>query len=252
MTQNGFNGNENGAALHGMAPLTNVSLCSTAMLRATERPIHLPGLVCFYGPAGWGKSKAAAYVTNTQDAYYIQCMESWTRKAVLHNILHVMGIPPRKTIYEMVDQICEQLASSGRPLIVDEFDHLVKRDAVEMIRDIYEGSLAAILLIGEELLPDKLSRWERFHSRVLDWIPAQPADFDDCQELAKLYAPEISIGESLLRKIHKLSDGSARRIVTNIELVRKEAVDTGQAEISIGQFDERKVFTGKAPARRLY
>ncbi len=36
------------------APLANVSLCGIALSRAMERPSHLPGMVCFYGPSGWG------------------------------------------------------------------------------------------------------------------------------------------------------------------------------------------------------
>ena len=43
------------------APLKNVALCTRLLEQAINRPAHLPGLVCFYGPSGWGKSFAAAY-----------------------------------------------------------------------------------------------------------------------------------------------------------------------------------------------
>ncbi|WP_207214001.1 hypothetical protein [Solidesulfovibrio carbinolicus] len=58
----------------------------------------------------------------------------------------------------------------GRPLIIDEMDHVVERNAVELVRDLYEASRAAILLIGEKALPGKLAQWERFHGRILDWV----------------------------------------------------------------------------------
>ena len=234
-----------------IAPLTNVSLCSKALLRAVDRPSHLPGFVCFYGPSGWGKSTAAAYAANTQDAYYIQCLSSWTRKAVLTAILREMGITPAKTLYEMVEQVCRQLAQSMKPLIIDELDHLVTKGAVELIRDIYEGSGAAILLIGEERLPEKLKRWERFHGRVLDWVPAQPSDFDDCRHLARLYCREVEIKEDLLVAIHKVCKGSARRIIVNLELVQVEAGNMGMASIDLAEWGQRKFFTGDAPARRI-
>lgn len=232
------------------APLTNVSLCYKAMGRAMDRPGHLPGLVCFYGPSGWGKSSAAAYTNNKLDAYYIQCQSSWSRKAVLMAILNEMGIPAAPTLYEMSDQVCRQLATSGRPLIIDELDHLVAKGSVEIIRDIYEGSEAAIMLIGEENLPKKLERWERFHGRVLDWVQAQPADLEDCCHLANLYCRRVTIADDLLAAIHRASGGSARRICVNLERVQDEAIDLGLSAIGIKDWGERGFYTGEAPVRR--
>lgn len=234
-----------------VAPLTNVSLCSKAMMRAVDRPLHLPGFVCFYGPSGWGKSTAAIYVQNTQDAYLTQCQESWTRKAVLQDILFQMGITPKKTLYEMVDQVCRQLADSQRPLIIDELDHPVKKGFVELIRDIHDGSQAAILLIGEERLPEKLERWERFHGRVLDWIPAQPADMDDCRHLANLYCREVSIGDDLLQAINAACKGSARRIVVNLDRVQSVAGERGFTEMNLTDWGTRTFWTGKPPVRSV-
>ncbi len=232
------------------APLTNVSLCSKAMMRAVDRPLHLPGFVCFYGPSGWGKTTAATYVQNTQDAYLIQCQSGWTRKAVLLEILFQMGIDPAKTLYEMMNQVCNQLADSMFPLIIDEMDHLVKKGLVELIRDIHDGSQAAILLIGEERLPQKLKKWERFHGRVLDWVPAQPADLDDCRHLADLYCREVTITDDLLQAMYTVCKGSARRIIVNIELIRTEAKNIGLADISLAEWGKRQFFTGEAPVRR--
>ncbi|MCG9087420.1 AAA family ATPase, partial [Laribacter hongkongensis] len=91
-----------------------------------------------------------------------------------------MSIKPCGTIPALLDQICEQLAASQRPLIIDEFDFALRSDSmVELVRDIYEGSQGTILLIGEEQLPQRLKRWERFHSRVMAWIPALPVSLED-------------------------------------------------------------------------
>lgn len=233
------------------APLANVSLCYRTLGRAIDRPTHLPGLVCFYGPSGFGKSTAATYTALKHRAYYIECKSTWTRKAVLTAILQVMGVEPAKTNYEMADQVCEQLASSERPLIVDEMDHIVAKGAVEVLRDIYEGSGAAILIIGEERLPMKLKRWERFHGRILDWVPAQPADLEDCGHLAKLYCPDVEIEEGLLQKINTVSRGSVRRVCVNLELVQNEALGLGIVAIGLKEWGNRELYTGEAPARRL-
>lgn len=248
-----FNNQENGA-LGSTAPITNVALCSKALLRAVERPAHLPGFVCFYGPSGWGKSMAAAYVANDRrnnEAYYIQCQKNWPQKAFLQNLLKVMGILPEKTIYDMAEQVCEQLANSQMPLIIDEMDHIVNKGYVELIRDIYEGSLAPILIIGEEGLPSKLRKWERFHGRVLDWVPAQPADFDDCKHLARLYCKRVVIKEDLLRKVLTVCKGSTRRIAVNLSNIEEEICSTGLSEVGLKDWGKRPFYTGDAPNRRV-
>lgn len=242
---------QNHGIVNTTAPLANVGLCVKALQRALERPSHLPGMVCLYGPSGWGKSTAAAYTANRHRAHYIECRSTWTRKSTLLAILHEMGVAAPKTVSAMTDAICEQLALSGRPLIVDEMDHLVEKKSVEIIRDLYEGSGAAILLIGEERLPKKLERWERFHGRILDFIPAQPADLHDTTQLAKLYCRQITIAEDLLAEIHKTSAGSVRRICVNLERIQEEALAQGLDRIDRATWGKRTLFTGQVAARRV-
>jgi DNA transposition AAA+ family ATPase len=241
----------NGNGFNTVAPLTNIGLCAGALRRASSRADHLPGMVVFYGPSGWGKSTAAAYAANKQRAYYIECKSTWTKKATLAAILQEIGIPAPKTIYEMTDAISEQLAKSGRPLIIDEMDHLADKAAVEIVRDLYEGSGAAILLIGEERLPKKLEKWERFHGRILDFVPAQPSTLEDARHLSRMYCKGVTIADDLLEKIHKLSNGSARRICVNLERVFQEAAGSGMDSIDLAQWGKRELFTGFAPARRV-
>nr|WP_249123784.1 ATP-binding protein [Pseudomonas aeruginosa] len=90
----------------------------------------------------------------------------------------------------MADQIAEELAASGRPLIIDEMDHLVAAGQVELIRDLYESSQASILLIGEEMLPTKLKKYERFHGRVLSWVPPSQCPWRTPATWRRSTAPE--------------------------------------------------------------
>ena len=71
--------------LLGKAPLVNVSLCVATLERAMNRPAHLPGIVTFTGPSGYGKSTAAAIAANRFEAVYVQAKSSWTRKAAWRN-----------------------------------------------------------------------------------------------------------------------------------------------------------------------
>jgi len=235
----------------GKAPLHNVSLCLGVLKKAMNRPRHLPGLVVFYGPSGFGKSTAAAVTVTQTGAYYVQAQSSWTRRAFFLSMLKVMGIVPAKTLYEMGEQIATQLVTSGRALIIDEADHLVNKGIIEAVRDIYEAALAPVMLIGEENLPGSLKRWERFHGRILDFTPAQPADFDDALALRAMYANKVAVADDLLALVHKASGGSVRRICVNLELIQGVALKEGKTEMGLAVWNGRALFTGEAPARRV-
>lgn len=232
-----------------IAPLTNVALCSRALEAAINRPAHLPGIVAFYGYSGIGKSVSAAYAANSHRAYYVEVKRTWTGKALLQNILKEMGIKPAKVMYNMSDQISEQLALSGRPLIIDEMDHIVARNYVEIVRDIYGSSEAPILIIGEENLENNLRSYERFHNRILDWVPAQPASLSDIQQLVSLYCSDVQIADDLLASIQTQCKGGIRRVCVNLERVRQFALTEGLDEVDLAAWGKRALFTGVAPVR---
>lgn len=235
-----------------IAPLRNVALATSAMQRAVDRPLHLPGMVTFSGPSGFGKSMAAAYVANKFRAFYVECKSTWTRKAILDAILREMGKVPAKTIAAMTDQIADELVISGRPLIIDEMDHVVDKRAVEVIRDIYEGSKAPILLIGEELLPTKLAQWERFHGRILTWTQAEPVSMADAAHLRGLYCRHVTVGDDLLAMLLEAAHGSARRVCVNLELIQSEALSDGVATADRAWWGSRTLHTGQPPKRRAF
>ncbi len=239
------------ATMETTAPLQNVGICLAAVDRAMNRPRHLPGMVVLHGPSGWGKSTSAAVAANAHRAYYVEARSTWTRKSMLAAMLKEMGIKPGGTIPEMADQVAEQLVLSSRPLIVDEMDYVVERNLTQLIRDIYDASRAAILLIGEEELPTKLQRWERFHGRILSWVAAQPASLDDAAELARFWVPSVRMGADLLQHIHELSKGSARRICVNLELAREKAAEQGLDTVGLADLDGVQFYTGEPKRRKI-
>lgn len=237
--------------LPNIAPLKNVGLLRRSMEHLTKRSPNLPGIGVFFGTAGLGKSNACASAASAYRAVYIELRSHFTKKSFLLAVLAEMGIKPERTTSEMVDQICQELMLSKRPLILDEGDYLVKRNLLELVRDIYEGSGAAILLVGEERFPMALKRAsERFYDRVLEWTPAELADLEDARKLAKLYAPDVEIRDDLLDDILKASRGVARRIAVNIENVRQEAKKAGKHAIDAKLWNGKAFYTGDAPVRR--
>jgi len=222
--------------VNSIAPLRNVGLLMGQIKVLTGRMEGEPGLGCFYGPSGYGKSFAKIFVANHHRAYHVQCDDTWTRKVLCHEILLVMGIAPAGTIPDMVKQIAEQLTLSGRPLIIDEADFLVKKSLIEAIRAIYERSLTPIILIGEAGLPAALERWERVYSRVLTWTQAEPATIADASQLAKVYCRDLEIASDLLAALFEKCNGSARRIVSGLSSIRQQALILGVKKIAAADF----------------
>ena len=242
--------NEN---LHGTAPLQNLAVLEGLLFRSQSRPDHLPGIVTFSGPSGFGKSTAAAYVSAKHNAAYMEFRSFWTKKSFLEAFCQQLGLPKHGTMASMADLISEELALSQRPVIYDEFDYCVMRDGlVELVRDIYEQSKSPVLLIGEENLPHKLQKWERFDGRILARGQAKPANLADARALNTHYEPSFVTEDDLLQEILKVSRGSIRRIVTNLHDVRHFANGEGLKRVGKKEWGNRPLQKSTAPAARSF
>lgn len=235
------------------AEITNLSLVKVAMQRLTNRLNGLPALGVLYGASGYGKTTATVAVANATQSYYVQIRSAWSKKILLEKICIEMGLPIAKNTATCLDAICEQLAASQRPLILDEADYLVtKAGMVELVRDIYEGSQSPILLVGEEQLPNKLKKFERFHGRVLSWIPAQPVSLADAEILAKTYCPELQIDTDLLKYLVEIAHGSVRRVTVNLVNLQEAMAVTGSDHASLAsvkQMQDFEFYKGEIPKR---
>lgn len=233
-----------------IVPLTNVGLLATSIERAMRRPADLTGLVVMYGPSGYGKSIAAAFAATKHRAYYVECRDTWTKKAFLQAILRDMAISPARTLSEMVDQIAEQLTRSGRPLLVDDAQYLLDKAAANVITDLINASQGTIVLIGEERVPSSLAKLERLHNRVLEWVPAQPSTLDDLRDLASTNYPHLILTDELLEDLRSKTKGCLRRVAVNLYRVHTEAQAIGTDVVDLATWGNRGWFTGEAPARR--
>lgn len=233
-----------------IANIHNIGLVAAAVEKLVSRSNGLPGLAAIYGPSGWGKSTALLAASNTCRAYYVQLLSTWDCKTILEKILTEMSIRPAGNKSQLLDQVSQQLAASGRPLILDEFDRCLKSVAkVEMVRDIYEASQSPVIIAGEELLPMKLAKWETFHSRVLSWIPAQPVSLSDARAVAPIYCP-VPVADDWLQMVIDVAAGSVRRVVVNLSNAADEAAIEGWRSIDREVWGQRPIYMGEAPARR--
>ena len=232
-----------------IAPTSNIGLVHTIMEQLTARASGLPGIGTFYGRSGLGKSFGASYASHPAgfNGIYVSCRSFETKKSLAEQVCKAIGITPKGNIPSIVDAIVEVLSIGARPLIVDEVDYIVDSRTLELIRDIHDASGAAILLIGEEHLPAKLKRHERFDNRVLIWQPAVSCSMADFDLLAKQYALEIHIATELKKRVLAETHGVTRRVVVNLENIKRWCDRKGTKEAP----DDCDVdlYTGRAPGR---
>lgn len=235
---------------HTTAPLKNVAAFTEVVQRVISSQDPLPRMATFHGHSGYGKTKAAVYAANIFKAYYIEAGDSWSKHDFCDALLCEMGIQSKGTIGKKISKIIESLVINDRPLIIDEFDYLVAKKCDDLVREIHDKSGAAIILIGEELLPQKLEGNERFHNRILDFVAAQPADREDITHLSRIYCTGVEIDDALIKRLHTVSQGRVRRICVSLHRIKEFADLNDLKTVTLESFGEDRLATGLSPARR--
>ena len=94
-----------------VAPLRNVAALLELVDRVQSRAASLPGMACFYGPSGYGKTTAATFAENRFQAVRVEMKSTWSPRKLCETISLEMGQSPARTVCDMVDAICTQLAA---------------------------------------------------------------------------------------------------------------------------------------------
>lgn len=235
---------------NSVAPLANVARLQELITRCTGRAHGLPGMGTFYGRAGLGKTTAGVYATNRLDAVHVEALPFGGVRKLLDMIVSELGLRPTRTVPQLFDQAAEHLARSGRPLLIDEADHILSDKLIETVRRLHDVTGVAVILMGEELLPTRLERWERVHSRMLSWVGAEAATINDVGHLIPIYAAGIEIEEDLRIRVLQASRGSIRNVSTNLAAIREFAAVYDLNRIGSDRWGDRPFHTGDAPAPR--
>lgn len=235
----------------GHAPLTNMALMLQTLMdcRESENPSARMGV--FHGPSGYGKTVAAGFASARTLAIYVQAQRVWTQKTLLETIAEELGIAKiERSAPKIFRQVIDQLNFAPVDIIIDEMDYLAEKGLVEFIRDIHDATRIAILMVGEEALPSKLKRWERFDNRILVTTAAQPASVEDALKLRDHYCHRIQIADDLAELFRARCRGITRRIVNNLQAAQRAAAAEGVSEIDAAWWGNRPIATGEVQVRR--
>jgi len=236
----------------GHAQLTNMSLALRTLLDCKDGGPGDPRMGVFYSFSGYGKTIAGAFTAARTGASYVLAQSVWSQRTLLEAIAEELGITRMdKTAPKLLRQIVDHLNYDPRDLIIDEFDHLVNKRSIEIIRDIHDATGIAIMLIGEEALLSKLKEWERFDNRIAVATPAQPASFADACKLRDHYCTRVRVEDDLAELFQVKCKGVTRRIVVNLKAAQRAAAEAGEPRIDRDWWGDRPIKTGAVTVRRL-
>ncbi|MBV1702593.1 MAG: ATP-binding protein [Hyphomicrobiales bacterium] len=232
-----------------IAPTRNIAAFSGLVTRLITRRPDVPGLGCFYGRAGLGKSKAATFGANMARATYVECNQFTTAKSLLLRILSEMGVHKAKgSVPDLLDLATERMAMDpSRLLIIDEAHWIAHKRFIDIARALHDLSRAPIILIGEEMLPTALETHDRVHSRILEWVEASPCNLEDMMHLIRIRAPGLVLAPELINLLLDRTRGNARRIVVNLADIVEESRRLGVNKIGLDQYDAARIRVHKAP-----
>lgn len=234
---------------YAIVPVKNIARLSTASDELLARHVGMPGMGVIYGPTGFGKTTATAWIVNQVHGVYVRCKKLSTPSSFLGSILQELEVEPAHTCAARVDQIIERLAQTGRPLFVDEADYVAESTRLtDTLRDIHDLSTVPVVLIGMEGVQRKLDRRPQFSGRLAQWVQFQPLDHGDARLVADQLC-EIDVADELLDDLVEKAGGEIRRVVvglTHIEqAARARGLDAMEAKDWKGDY-----FVGRIAAER--
>jgi DNA transposition AAA+ family ATPase len=211
-----------------------------------------PRFGVLHGPPGYGKTYASSFAQNETGAAYVEFCSIWTVKSFLTELSREIGIAkPARTSPAILAELIEQLNVFPRPIIIDEADYLVKKQMVDVARDLHDKTPCGIMLVGMESLPQKLKRWDQFHSRILTFTPAAPASAADALMLRDVFCQDVEVADDLVEHFRVQTKKNARRIRVNLEEAQRFATAEGMGRIDRALWGNRRVITGDPVTRKV-
>lgn len=236
-----------------IAELSNVGAFFTMVQQLEQAPIGQERMGCFYGNSGWGKTTAVSAAQIAYNVVAVEVIENTSKMDVLDQIVEQLELTVRRDVPSRVRAIARYLDRTGRPLVIDDAQYLIKRGMIGIARDIYKqaGGMVPVILVGEERLPQSLTAFENIHNLIAVWEGAQPCSLEDGYRLSDIYAEGIEVEDALLREFVLKANGAIRRVSNMLAAAREIARSNGRSHITLADWGDRPFFDGRPPTARM-
>jgi DNA transposition AAA+ family ATPase len=194
-------------------------------------------IITFTAPTGVGKTTAVDYAGQSLafDHQVMHCKQITTRYTLLQSLALAPG--EKWTTHgrnwmrasDLYDRAKERIRQRPYLLIVDEADRL-RLDCFEILRDFWDDVRLPMLLVGNEVLTEKLNRQhERLFRRIRVRFEQRPLREGDLRKVLEFMGYTIADDEfALLWKLVGGSPGFAEALLENAnEIAASQGVKRG-------------------------
>lgn len=219
-----------------IVPVTNVTKLAEAGDALLCRAPGMPGMGLCFGPSGFGKTTAIAWLATRQHGVFVRARATSTPTSLLATICKELNIATRFRLSETVDALVDKLAETGRPLFVDEADYVIKQERlVDTLRDLHDLSSVPVVLIGMAGIDRKISLSPQLSGRMAQWVQFQPASVEDAKLLTKELC-EVAVADDLVTELHTRANGTMRNIVVGLGQIEQFARSRGAATVALSDW----------------
>lgn len=236
------------------AIVKNISKLQEAFNAAMTRDSGVEGMVVLHGKTGAGKTTAITWLVtqlknNDIHPIWVEASPSWSLKSMLADICRACMIDPKGSSADLAAAIKEQMLT-GRPLFIDEVDHLFLPGSdttlrmIEQVRSLYDFSKTPVVLIGMDKLERKLKTREQLYRRVFQWVEFQDFDRADVRILADALM-EIPVTDDFLAFLLEKTGGRVGRLMLALAQAERRAKGNSWKEISLEIWGDKPLNVGR-------
>lgn len=195
------------------------------------------GIATIVGTAGSGKTTAMKHFADEHNGViYVQAdATKKSPRAALNLISKAMGVKPRGTASDILDNLVEELTGTGKVIIIDEAQHLTER-SFDTLRAINDRACVGLVYAGT---PDIIARMYGKHEAELDQVHSRIEYVCKLNNRYKLEDIEIVFADFKLNKtiIKQLYNVSSRkgglRLAINLFKFANDLAVTAQEPLDI-------------------
>lgn len=211
-----------------VAPVKNLQRLLDAFEAVEKRDPGADGMILLYGTTGTGKTTALTYLLNQTDAIYVEASPAWTLGSMYRAIVAEIGVEPKGRSADLERYIVDEMLTKGRPLFVDELDHLLLPGAttalrmLEALRSLHDKSHMPVVMVGMDKIEQKIKLREQLARRVFQWVKFTDLDRDDARIVADTLS-DIPIADDWLEALFTATKGRISYLAHNIKTARRRA-----------------------------
>jgi len=206
----------------------NVRKFQMAVHRVNHKLRGVERMALVTGEIGLGKTEAATWYSAHNGAVMLNIWPRMSQHWLLRALVWELGMEPGWRPEKLIEQIKGRLLARPRTIIFDEIDHLFRDsgsgrvDTLETIRKVHDVCHCPVVLIGEEWVDKKMSKFPRIDDRIVERVRFEKFDLSDVKQIIGELSDSKFEGDAV-EKITQESGGRFRPIMSLIHAAEERA-----------------------------